>query len=226
LKLEADKVRWAREAAGLTMGDAAAAGGLARRTVFRAEHSEDLRPNTARKLARTYGVELADLLPTTETEGEDSPKAPAPASHLEPSFNDVLKEERRTQEIEEITRHYSPCGDGLDKYCERWEKKIAADALDRDYVEEFFAVADNLGPSLMEALIGEALELAQALDTNDTDALWPKSVIKPAMDRYWALVEKLREEAAAQIGEPKPEPARDVIYLEEVRRRISGRQAS
>jgi hypothetical protein len=70
------------------------------------------------------------------------------------------------------------------------------------------------------------LELFRVLDTNDLDKLWPKSVVKPAMDRYWALIEKLRDEAGGKLGERKPELARDVIHLDHVRRRISDRKVS
>jgi DNA-binding XRE family transcriptional regulator len=61
LKLDPDETRSARERLGLTAQMVAEKAGLMKASVLRAEHGEDVRPSTARKLAEALKVEVADL---------------------------------------------------------------------------------------------------------------------------------------------------------------------
>lgn len=216
-----EMLRLARVEAGLTVREAAEASGRSKDSISKIERGlQTPTALTVGKLARAYGVSPAEYL-------ADIPRKKASA--LPPgqrSFENHLAEEQRTEELEEIARLYRPCREGLDRYCERWEKKLAADALDRGSVEEFVLTSEDWLPILAEAQVSEALELSRVLDTNDLDKLWPKSVVKPVMDRYWTLIEKLRDEAGGKLDERKPELARDVIHLDHVRRRISDRKVS
>jgi transcriptional regulator with XRE-family HTH domain len=89
LKLDPEKVRRALERLGYSAELGAAEAGVAKNSVLRAARGEDIRPSTARKIAAGLGVEVEELL-----EG----KAAAPPSREQPSFNDLLEEERRIRE--------------------------------------------------------------------------------------------------------------------------------
>lgn len=62
MRLDGDRVRRARDRIGYTLKLVADESGLARDTVMRAEHSDEIRPSSARKLAGALGVEVADLM--------------------------------------------------------------------------------------------------------------------------------------------------------------------
>jgi hypothetical protein len=66
----------------------AQAAGISKNSVLRAEHGEDIRPVTARKIARALNVEVADLL------GAESPKGERRSSS-EPTLFNGLEDERR-----------------------------------------------------------------------------------------------------------------------------------
>jgi transcriptional regulator with XRE-family HTH domain len=88
VKLDRDNLIRARERLGYSIETVAAEAGIAKNSVLRAEHGEDIRPLTARKIAAALGVEVADLYADA-----NYPKGEAPP-WLEPSFNDVIQERR------------------------------------------------------------------------------------------------------------------------------------
>ena len=63
LKLDRDKLIRAREMLGYGIETTAGAAGVSKNSVLRAEHEEDIRPVTARKIAAALEVEVRDLLP-------------------------------------------------------------------------------------------------------------------------------------------------------------------
>jgi transcriptional regulator with XRE-family HTH domain len=87
-------LRELRELHGLTQKELADVSGVSLRSVAGYEGGAQARPNTARKLAQALNVEVADLVGTTSY-----PKAQAPPSPEQPSFNGLLEEERRTQHL-------------------------------------------------------------------------------------------------------------------------------
>jgi transcriptional regulator with XRE-family HTH domain len=89
LKLDRDKMLRGREVLGYGVEKTAQEAGVSKNSVLRAEHGEDIRPVTARKIAGALGVRVADLL----SEESEALKAEALPS-LEPSFNDVIEERR------------------------------------------------------------------------------------------------------------------------------------
>jgi transcriptional regulator with XRE-family HTH domain len=85
--LQIPRLRGWRELRGWTQKDLAEESGVSARSIAGYETGASIRPRNARKLAEALDVEVADLVVT-------SGKGAAPPS-LEPSFNDVLDEERR-----------------------------------------------------------------------------------------------------------------------------------
>ena len=85
MKLDRHKLIRAREMLGYGVEKTAVEAGVSKNSVLRAEHEEDIRPVTARKIAAALGVPVADLLG----------KAQAPPSHEQPSFSGLLEEEWR-----------------------------------------------------------------------------------------------------------------------------------
>src|SRR5215210_9056474 len=79
LLLDSTKVRRARERIGASIETAAERAGVAKGSFLRAEHGEDIRPVTARRVAEGLGVRVADLV-LDEVEAETSPTAEIPNS--------------------------------------------------------------------------------------------------------------------------------------------------
>ncbi len=63
LKLDREKLIRAREMLGYGLEKTADVAGVSKNSVLRAEHEEDIRPVTARKIAEALKVEVADLFP-------------------------------------------------------------------------------------------------------------------------------------------------------------------
>jgi transcriptional regulator with XRE-family HTH domain len=83
LRLDPEKVRRARESLGYSIESVGEKGELSPNSVLRAEHGEEIRPSTARRLARALNTEVADLYPKAE-----APTSPTPSK--------AVGEERRT----------------------------------------------------------------------------------------------------------------------------------
>jgi transcriptional regulator with XRE-family HTH domain len=62
LRLDGNKVRRARERLGYSMEVAGEQAEVSKNSILRAEHGEDIRPVTARRIARALAVEVADLI--------------------------------------------------------------------------------------------------------------------------------------------------------------------
>ncbi len=91
MKLDGEKVRRARDQLGLSIELVGEEAEVAKNSVLRAEHGEDIRPSTARKIAAALRARVAELLP--EEEGAESKKAAAPSEPGPPS--EEATEERR-----------------------------------------------------------------------------------------------------------------------------------
>ncbi len=63
VKLDGAKVRWHRDQLGWTLDDLAEQAEVAKGTVLRAEHGEDVRPSSGRRIARAFGIEIPELSP-------------------------------------------------------------------------------------------------------------------------------------------------------------------
>ena len=82
MRLDSTKVRRARERVGLSIETAAESSGVAKGSFLRAEHGEEVRPVTARRIASGLGVRVADLV-LAEPEIEPTPKVEAPGTLAE-----------------------------------------------------------------------------------------------------------------------------------------------
>jgi transcriptional regulator with XRE-family HTH domain len=67
LKLDRDRLQRAREMLGYGLEKTAQEAGISKNSVLRAEHEEDIRPVTARKIAAALDVPVADLIGESET---------------------------------------------------------------------------------------------------------------------------------------------------------------
>jgi DNA-binding XRE family transcriptional regulator len=70
LKLDKHQLRRARERLGYGVEMTAQEAGVSKNSVLRAEHEEDIRPTTARKIANALRVDVADLLVQLAPPGE------------------------------------------------------------------------------------------------------------------------------------------------------------
>jgi hypothetical protein len=111
LRLNRKSLLRARELLGYGIEKVAEEARVSKNSVLRAEHEGDIRPLTARRIAAALKVDVADLL----QEGE----SPTEASRwsFEPSFNDILEEERRAD-------YYRPWTNLLARTAARWEAEI------------------------------------------------------------------------------------------------------
>jgi transcriptional regulator with XRE-family HTH domain len=81
MKLDQNRVRAARERLGLSRADLAERAEISPNSAVRAEKAQEIRPLTARRIARALGVEVADLYP----------KGPAPNSSPKPEAGDARR---------------------------------------------------------------------------------------------------------------------------------------
>jgi hypothetical protein len=82
VKLDTDKVRWHRDRLGWTLDTLAEQAEVAEGTALRAEHGEDIRPSSGRRIARALGVDISELVP--DKPGVVLPKAEAPSTPGQP----------------------------------------------------------------------------------------------------------------------------------------------
>jgi DNA-binding XRE family transcriptional regulator len=111
LRLDRDRLIRAREMLGYGIETTARAAGVSKNSVLRAEHGDDIRPATARKIAKALNVEVADLYGEREYPKGEAPPWP------EPSFNDVIEE-----------RRFFRFADAFDAAADRWISKISGSA--------------------------------------------------------------------------------------------------
>jgi transcriptional regulator with XRE-family HTH domain len=96
MRLDHEKVRWYRDRRGWTLDTLAEEASVAKGTVLRAEHGEDVRPSSGRRIAHALEVELSDLIPDKpgrvgELAGVGKVEAPRGAGQTEAE----VEEERR-----------------------------------------------------------------------------------------------------------------------------------
>jgi excisionase family DNA binding protein len=123
----------------LSLSEVSGSMGVSERTVRRWIKSGKLK---AYKPGRDYRIPESAVREFVE-ESEVYPKA-ARRSSLEPSlFNGILEEERR-----EAT--YGPWRDFVNRFVDRWEKRIKEGTFDRGSLREFEEIVDDLLPTLTE----------------------------------------------------------------------------
>jgi transcriptional regulator with XRE-family HTH domain len=78
MRLDSPKVRWHRDRFGWTLDELADKAGVAKGTLLRAEHGEDIQPRSGRRIAQAFGVDISALVP--DQPGVVLPKVSAPSS--------------------------------------------------------------------------------------------------------------------------------------------------
>jgi transcriptional regulator with XRE-family HTH domain len=136
-----ERIATVREDQALTQAELAEKSKISPSTLSQIESGKVPRPHvgTVRKIARALGMDPAEL---RRTEERPLPKARRRWS-LEPSFNDVLGDQRR----EDI---YRPWLEFVNRYAGRWEQRIEAGDFDLGSINEFIATNDALMPTLHE----------------------------------------------------------------------------
>lgn len=86
LKLDRAKLQRARKMLGYAIETVAEQAGISKNSVLRAEHEEDIRPVTARKIAAALGVRVADLIGESESLKVQAPLPEFPDERRVPSL--------------------------------------------------------------------------------------------------------------------------------------------
>jgi transcriptional regulator with XRE-family HTH domain len=189
VKLDAKRVVEARERLGLAQEELATRAEVSPNTVLRVEHGLDIRPITARRIARGLGLEVGDLYP----------KAEAPPS----STPDKGTEERRL-EIEAPPR-------SIDELLDRVGAKTRYHALPRDRFEALWRDKDvteraRLNSEFLEerALINPLVvhwrEMPASKERSQLYKLWFE-----VFARHWAAIAKNQEAAQAEADAARRE---------------------
>jgi transcriptional regulator with XRE-family HTH domain len=168
----------------------AQAAGVSKNSVLRAEHGEDIRPLTARKIAGALNVEVADLL------GAEYPKGESRSS-LEPSLEDALADERR----EAI---YQPWLEFVNAYADGWEARLAAGDFDLGSLDEFVRFTDTLMPTLHKLNAAEQ----QDLPPQEFSFGLPAANTGQAISRLLDLLNPMIAAAAEKFPQDELEPLR------------------
>jgi DNA-binding XRE family transcriptional regulator len=116
LKLDRDKLIRAREMLGYGIETTAQEAGVSKNSVLRAEHEEDIRPVTARKIAAALDVRVADLIGESEILKVQPPL---------PDFNG----ERRTDHLSAWKKYLSRRAE--------WCEKVLQKSPDEEYNNPF-----------------------------------------------------------------------------------------
>jgi transcriptional regulator with XRE-family HTH domain len=111
-RVQIPKLRYWRERRALTQEELAEKAGISARSVAGYEAGAGVRPGNVRKLAEALDVNVSALMMDPEIQEADSGKVEAPHL-LEPSFNDVLEEERRTLNLELLAVYASRITDKM-----------------------------------------------------------------------------------------------------------------
>ncbi len=207
------RLREVRELRGWSQGVLAEKAGVSRDSISNYETGHrQAYPATARKLADALSVSIADLIEPVRTEElVGAGKAEAP------------REAGRNPKTDEINLRYRPYRIGLERLCEHWEKRLAADDLDRRSLEEFFVTAECLVPTILTEIINSELaELLEVVGGEPRNELTQISEFWPACNRYMQLGEELARTGREKFPEDGTE--HKVIKLADFQRGL-GRRA-
>jgi len=123
MRLDHERVHWHRDRLGWTLETLAEKAEVAKGTVLRAEHGEDVRPGSGRRIAQALGAELSDLIPdkpgrVEELVGAGKVEAPREAGRPdeERSAHDIARGEARRQfEIDTKALRRTIASEGTDR---------------------------------------------------------------------------------------------------------------
>jgi transcriptional regulator with XRE-family HTH domain len=178
VKLDRDNLIRARERRGYSIETVAEEAGIAKNSVLRAEHGEDIRPLTARKIAAALGVEVADLY------ADDYPKGEAPPNP-QPSFNGLLEEERRSRYLRSWRAF-------VWKLVHRWE----ADPPETS--REIAVVLDTMQALINEGTFEQPPEQITTADEREASEWLDLSMVFRGLRRLNEIADTVEEDETAQ----------------------------
>lgn len=156
MRLDRDKLQRAREMLGYSIEMTGEEAGVSKNSVLRAEHEEDIRPVTARKIAAALGVRVADLLEESETLKVQAPLPDFPAERREPAYDIALSAARDQTEHGRKAANRTLAGEGISQltYFKDYENAAVHRLLGYP--------ADELAAALIELAL-RIVQLEQAL---------------------------------------------------------------
>ena len=210
MKLDRDKLIRAREMLGYAIETVAEEAGVSKNSVLRAEHEEGIRPVTARKIAAALNVRVADLIGESETLKVEAPP-------LEPSFENVLEEERRLQWLQ-------PWEQFMRQISARWHARITEHEkmglpIEPAWAEELGDLHLELGLVVIHGLLPDWDE--------STAPVRERNVMRAIADTHHYLGE-VSNEAFHRAQTPenaeryKRRQAESQRAIQEIQRRIAG----
>jgi transcriptional regulator with XRE-family HTH domain len=131
MKLDHEKVRWHRDRLGLTLDTLGEKAEVAKGTVLRAEHGEDVRPSSGRRIARALGVEISDLIP----------EKPGSVGELVGAGKDEVSETRPTADPHRWAQAHSARLHGMSN--EEWDTHIRELESTDEIEQEFHTLLDE-----------------------------------------------------------------------------------
>lgn len=190
----------------LSLSEAADALNISERTAYRWIKSGKLR---AYKPGRDYWIPESAIREVVK-ESVVRPKVES-RSPSEPSFNDVLAEERRV----EARR-------ALERFCERWEAALDVGDFDRRALDEFGAAAEAFLPAVQLALDDEIEHLmaVRGVSRPNSELLY-SSTLWPACERLISVGEKAARAYAEGFGAPEAATEGVVVDLQQYRERFA-----
>jgi transcriptional regulator with XRE-family HTH domain len=193
-------LRMARADAGLTISELARRAGVSRDTISNAERGEhSLQASTLHKVARALGKAPSELLAEEE---RLSPKVESRSS-LEPSFNDVLEEERHIAAItglEDEIRHFTA----------RWQDELKnAHAQDRYWCAGVQTIATGYTAIILRL---DLLRKVRGIGKLDKEALRQKVTDNRSDPEFKAAMELMGAWASMHKAADEVEKAADALW--------------
>jgi len=168
LRLNRKKLLRARELLGYGIEKVAEEAGVSKNSVLRAEHEEDIRPVTARKIAAALRVSVADLIGESETLKAQPSLPEFPEERRVPTLKNWTSLAQRLADrwVEEITEReaeWRSAEPAVQKHV-KWLPNLSWATEIRGTAGDFLEVAtEELELALGFATSDEALELCAAL---------------------------------------------------------------
>ena len=223
MRLDHEKVRWHRDRLGLTLDTLGEKAEVAKGTVLRAEHGEDVRPSSGRRIAQALGTEISELIPDKPARVQELavPLAEGPeAGHSVVGVGATPKEAAENLELQ----LYAPA-----KIAQDWHQlaQLFSDELEK--VEKGDSSAGSLEILIdmleyvalgMEALAAMEKRELRA-DYDDEDTVRSKAVLRPVIDRLSMLVGDALQKIDREQLEVKAELAGKLKRLEHRFKRAS-----
>jgi transcriptional regulator with XRE-family HTH domain len=169
MRLDHERVRWHRDRLGWTLDTLAEKAEVAKGTVLRAEHGEDVRPSSGRRIAKALGTEISELIP-------DKPE------RVEAAY------EEATEEFNQ--RRYSPSliVQGWDRLVEDWTRRLDEGNFDEEALQVLVETLEKVAIGMEANVADERKELVARYGV---EAAPDMSLLRPSINRLGLLVGKI-----------------------------------